>query len=256
MTGTGSPVVLVHGIPGSGATWGEVAADLAQDHAVTVVDLLGFGESPRPQDVLVDAQAAALAATLDAIGTSAVIVGHDFGGPVALTLAGARPDLVRGLVLASTNVFPDSPVPFPLSLVRVPVLAGPARRVLFGGPALRMLLKQGAHDARLDADIYLGDADQQRAIATIFGEALARIEEIYTPIEKILRGLEVPAAVVWGDRDPFLGVAQAQRTAAAAPGAVEAQVLAGAGHFLPEERPREVAAAIRAHVSACATART
>ena len=46
--GEGPVVVLVHGLPGSAAAWGEVQRDLARDHQVLAPDLLGFGASSRP----------------------------------------------------------------------------------------------------------------------------------------------------------------------------------------------------------------
>ena len=125
-TGTGPDVVLVHGIPGSGRAWDLVAARLAGHHRVVVPDLLGFGQSARPRGdgLWAEAQSDALALALDELGVErAAIVGHDFGGPVALKLVGARPDLATHLVLASTNAFPDTPIPFP---VENPSIARPA----------------------------------------------------------------------------------------------------------------------------------
>ena len=87
-------MVLVHGIPGSAATWRPVAERLAIDYRVLVPDLLGFGATggkARIDQLRADAQAAALADALDLLDiTAAVIVGHDFGGPVALHLLSSR----------------------------------------------------------------------------------------------------------------------------------------------------------------------
>ncbi len=242
-------VVLVHGIPGSGAVWRGVAEDLARDHRVLVPDLLGFGESPRPASIgglWTDAQAAALREALRAAGVErAVFAGHDFGGPVALALAqgpDAR-DLVAGLCLAATNVFTDTPIPLPIRAVTWPLVGPVAERALFSGPSLRMMVRQGS-SRPLDSAIYLGDADQRRATATIFAHALRELEDRYAFAEPTLRALEVPVLAVWGDRDPFFPLAQAKRTVAAARHGRLA-VYDGAGHFLPEERPEQFAADLR-----------
>lgn len=240
-TGAGGPdAVLLHGIPGSSASWAAVAEDLASDHRVHVPDLLGFGASPRPRhadELAPAAQAAAVAKAIDA--KEFVVVGHDYGGPVALTLAAAFPHRVKGVVLASTNAFPDTPVPFPLSLVHLPY----ADRILFSRASLRLMIRQGGGGP--DPAAALGDGAQVAAIRTIFAMALRRLRELYAPVEAALRSLQVPVEVVWGARDPFFGVAQAERTAAAAPGSPAPRILAGAGHFLPEQRPAELAAAAR-----------
>ena len=252
VTGSGPDVVLLHGAPGSRRSWDAVVADLAPDHRVHVPDLLGFGESPHPQgaDALAPpAQAAALADSLDA--ETAVVAGHDYGAPVALEFAAAHPQRVTGAVLAATNAFPDTPVPFPLSTLFLPLAGHLAERLLFSRASLRMMLRQGTGSGGRGPDpaAALGDEDQLRAIQTIFASSLRQLRERYAPVETALRGLEVPTEVVWGDRDPFFPVAHAHRTAAAAPGCEAAVILPDAGHFLPDERPAELAAAIRRAVT-------
>lgn len=192
--GSGFPVVLVHGIPGSGRAWDAVRANVGDDLEVIVPDLLGFGASAGPSAMDIDrvgpdAQAGALEAFLDDLDLSgAVLVGHDFGGPVCTLLAARRPELASGLFVLAANVFPDTPIPFPLSLVTVPII----------GPLA-----------------------------------------MYAPVERSLRDLQVPVVVGWGDRDSFFDVAQGRRTADAAGGRL--RLFEGAGHFLPHERPTEVA---------------
>jgi pimeloyl-ACP methyl ester carboxylesterase len=248
--GEGSPVVLIHGLPGSAGAWRPVTERLT-GHRILVPDLVGFGATggaPPTPALLADAQAEQLAATLDHLGVrSATLVGHDFGGPVALRLLDRRPDLVGGLALLATNVFPDTPIPFPLVAVTWPGIGRAASRLLFSSMSLRFMTARMTGHPRLDLDrrIYVGDADQARAIRLIFTDALTNLAQRYAPVEAIVRRTAVPATVVWGSRDPFFPVTQAERTAAALPEA-DLHILPGAGHALPEERPDEVAAAIRA----------
>lgn len=115
------------------------------------------------------------------------------------------------------------------------------------------MLRQGS-GSPIDADDHLGDGDQLRAIGTIFAHALRNLDA-YEPVERDLRALDVPVFVGWGDRDPFFGVEQAQRTAAAARDARLA-IYEGAGHFLPAERPAEVAADVRRLVAEAAAGPT
>lgn len=252
--GTGLPVILLHGIPGSARAWEGVAARLPGDVRVIVPDLLGFGASRRASDFGA-VQPAAQAAAVDALLTQAsvdraVVVGHDFGGPVAVLLAGRRPDVIAGIALLATNTFPDTPIPFPLSLATSPLVGRPAQRMLFCGASLRMMLRQGVgpRAAPVDLESHLGDRAQQRAIATIFANSLTGLSALYRPVEEHLRALSVPAFVGWGDHDPFFPLAQGQRTADAL--GVVMRRYPGAGHFLPHERPGEVAADIAALVGA------
>ena len=246
--GVGAPVVLVHGIPGTSRCWDDVAARLAAAaHPVVVPDLLGFGASSRPdapEALHAEAQSRALGSLLDALGTgAAVLVGHDFGCPVAVTLAHREPDRVAGLVLLAGNTFPDTPVPFPLSLVSAPVIGALAPRVLFSRPSLRLMVRRGcgAGSRPADPDRYLGDRSHDVSVRTIFTSSLRRLFELYRPVQEALGSIGVPCLVGWGDADPFFPVAQGRRTAEAIPGA-ELRVYEGAGHFLPEEAPADVAA--------------
>lgn len=244
----GPVVVLIHGIPGSTGVWERVAEALARDHRVFVPDLLGFGASPRPRradELWADRQAAALANALDAAKVSdACIVGHDFGGPVALALSQQRPDLFRSCALLSANTFPDTPIPLPIRAVTWPLVGRVAASALFSGPALALMLRQGS-STPLQPEIYLGDRTQRAAIGTIFSHALRNLSELYSPTEQALGELDAPVLVGWGDADPFFPVEQGERTAAAARRG-RLVVYPGAGHFLPSERPDELARHIRA----------
>lgn len=245
--GSGPTVVLLHGIPGQGRAWDRVRAELDGTVDVVVPDLIGFGDSDRPVrptlgNVGPAAQAAGVAALLDELDVHrATVVGHDFGAPVSLLLAASRPDLVAALSLLAGNTFPDTPIPFPLSLATAPVIGGLFSRLLFSTPSLTLMLRRGTgpDTAPPDAGVYLGDRGQRRTVTTIFSGALTHLTELYTPVSAALDDLEIPVLVGWGDRDPFFSIEQGERTAAAANARLH--VFGGAGHFLPHERPKEIA---------------
>jgi pimeloyl-ACP methyl ester carboxylesterase len=246
VAGSGQTVLLLHGIPGVGAVWGEVSRLLSARYRVVVPDLIGFGDSARADDIQAlwaDAQAAAVVTLMDDLRIDdALVVGHDFGGPVAAHLVAQARTRVAGLVLASTNVFGDTPIPFPLSGVLWSGVGRPWERIIFSAPSLRMMVKQGVGDTatKLDPHLYVGDREQARAIRIIFASALRDLASRYGPITQILGRAHVPTRIVWGDRDPFFPVEQAHRTADLIQGA-QVTVLPGGGHFLPEEKPAELA---------------
>src|SRR6476646_6809548 len=106
-SGTGTPVLAIHGITSSSRSWPLLAEAL--DHPVVAPDLRGRGRSNRlPGPVGLVAHAADCAATLRAVTDEpAVVVGHSMGGFVATVLAAQHPELVRALVLV------DGGLPFP-----------------------------------------------------------------------------------------------------------------------------------------------
>lgn len=247
--GSGPTILLIHGIPGSAASWGGVAGRLAVHHRVLVPDLMGFGASSRAAEVEhlhAQGQAESLLTALDALAVDKVtLVGHDFGGPVALSLWARVPERIVGLGLLSANALTDTPIPFPLSTTVWPLVGGLARSALFSAPSLRMMLRKGVGNpsVAIDGLAAVGDPLQARAIATIFSSSLTRLSELYQPIEQALATVSVPRWVAWGDRDPFFSVEHGRRTARVMRDA-RFELFERAGHFLPEERPAEVAALI------------
>jgi pimeloyl-ACP methyl ester carboxylesterase len=243
--GGGVPLLLLHGIPGYGGAWEKVVSKLPTGYRTIVPDLLGFGGSARPTegaDLHAAAQAEGLAALLDRLDIKkTVVVGHDFGGPVALWLTRLRPGLVTHLGLVAANVMPDTPIPPPLNLLRMPFIGRIIERVLMSPGSLRMMVGRGVGRPvpMIDRAAYVGDKIQARAIRTIFAMSLRNLRELYTPTQAALSALDIPVFVAWGDRDPFFKVEEGQRIADASTGA-SFTIFKDAGHFLPEERPREL----------------
>jgi lipase len=101
----GPPQVLaIHGLTGHGRRWETIATRHLPDVAIVAPDLIGHGRSSWAAPWTLDANVDALARLLKG---PAVVVGHSFGGAVALSLAAARPDLVRALVLLDPAVALD-----------------------------------------------------------------------------------------------------------------------------------------------------
>jgi pimeloyl-ACP methyl ester carboxylesterase len=109
--GTGDPIVFLHGMGTSSATWTQVMALLDDRFTVVAPDLLGHGASPLlddPQEYTRDRTLADLDDIIDALDSSGdnakpVLVGHSLGGYLALAYAATRPDRVRGVVVLNTG---------------------------------------------------------------------------------------------------------------------------------------------------------
>ena len=100
--GEGDPVVLVHGIPQTSHEWRYVIPELAKTYTVIAPDLRGLGDSTRPavsyNKTTLGADVAAL--VIDKLGFKRFhIVGHDWGGPVAFSVAAHHPDAVATLTI-------------------------------------------------------------------------------------------------------------------------------------------------------------
>lgn len=96
-------VLAIHGLTGHGRRWETLFARHLPDITALAPDLLGHGRSSWDPPWTIEANVAALSALLDD-RRPAVIVGHSFGGALALSLAATRPDVVAGLVLLDPAV--------------------------------------------------------------------------------------------------------------------------------------------------------
>jgi len=208
------------------------AAQLLAEHGVASValDLPGFGSSPAPlRGGGARYYAELIAPTLREIADGPlVLVGHSFGGRVAVVVASEHRDLVEGLVLTG--------VP---QLVR---LGAPARSP-FAYRAIHWLASHRLlSDSRLDAARQkYGSTDYRNAQGVIRDVLVATVQENYEPE---LGTLTVPIAFVWGEADREVPLEIARRAATLVQGPTTLEVVTGVGHLLPLEAPDTLATAV------------
>ncbi len=244
---TGPTVVLLHGIPGSRHTFAEVGARLGKTCRVVVPDLLGFGDSPdAPAHYHAEEHAGVVVEFLGSIGIDELhLVGFDFGGPTAIVVASKLGNRVRSLTVAATNMFPDTPIPPPLRLAKVPVVGWLFFRLAFGTLGLMAMWFAAVADRAAFPFKKYRRALEGHGVRTtrrIFLHSMRDLPGLYAAVERLGLTLGLPSLVLWGDRDPFFPTAVGERTAKAL--GAELRVLGGCGHFVPEERPAEAADAI------------
>jgi pimeloyl-ACP methyl ester carboxylesterase len=122
LPGSGIPVVFVHGLLSTSASWRESLSAAAAGHPAVAVDLPGSGYSDRPwpHDYTVAGQAQALLRYLDARKFDRVVlVGNSLGGAVCEIVAAAQPQRVAALVLVGA-ASPVSRIPWNFQLLRIP----------------------------------------------------------------------------------------------------------------------------------------
>lgn len=109
-TGSGDPIVFVHGNPTSSFLWRSVVPELAPLGRCLAVDLIGFGRSGKPDiDYRFFDQARYFAAWLDALELDDIFfVGHDWGGALAFDWAARHQQRVRGIAFMETMVKPQT----------------------------------------------------------------------------------------------------------------------------------------------------
>lgn len=222
--GAGAPRVLaLHG-------WRRSRDDFAQVLAgfdALAVDLPGFGASPPPPAAWGAADYAdALMSVVDAMAGPVVLVGHSFGGRVAVHLASSHPEPIAGVVLAGVPLVRLRPSPPPSLGFRVARLLNRWRLL---------------SDERMEARRRRSGSDDYRAASGVMRDIFVRlVNESY---EDELRNIRCAVELVWGRDDAAAPVAVAERAAEllARPSLT---VIPGAGHLTPITAPAELQAAI------------
>lgn len=241
------PVVLVHGLPTGPLLWRHVVRYLP-GHPVLAWEMTGYAGSiaaGRGRDLSLSAQAARLGRWLDHLGLDRVtLVGHDLGGGVAQILATTEPHRVGALVLVDAVAFDD----WPVAPVRAARALGPVTQRLPDrafAAALTAAMRAGYANpavARASTALHLAPYLDGGGAEALHAQIRALDSADTAAVAGGLAGLSCPAAVVWGARDPFLRLSLGRRLA----GAFSAPLLrvSGGRHFVPEDHPEAVAAAV------------
>jgi pimeloyl-ACP methyl ester carboxylesterase len=248
-TGSGPPMVLLHGIGLSRRTFDPVMPALAAHFDVIAVDMPGFGDSPPVPDGIEPSPvvlAEAVAAFLDELGVATPhLVGNSLGGWVALELAGLRPAASLTLLSPAGLWRRHTPAYARISLRASRWLAENA-----GGPLSRLV------DFRLGRLLVFGQslgrptrmtpADARLMLATL-GECPGFEGSFKATLRRrYLRGapLGVPVTVAFGARDRLLLRRQSRHFDQLPPGTRRAE-LPGCGHVPMGDDPAAVTALIR-----------
>jgi pimeloyl-ACP methyl ester carboxylesterase len=240
-SGTGTPVVFIHGIGASLYSWRrQLEPVVSAGYRVIVFDNRGFGFSDKPAHGYHNAEYAHLVVSLlDSLGISAaVLVGHSMGGAIAAEVALAHPDRVRGLVLIDAAGY-GIRVPGVFKLARVPILGAVAtafRSRWITGRIVRSTFANPAKVTEADVDQYyapIADPNYGRALRGVLREFR------FDSLSGRLGSLQTPTLVLWGDADRWISIGDGSRFARELPRS-EFVVVSHAGHNAMEESPDQV----------------
>lgn len=266
--GAGPPVVLLHGFPELWFSWRhQIPALVGAGYTAIAPNLRGYGQSSAPQDPAQYDQitlAGDVAGLLDALGYEhAVVIGHDWGSTLAWSTAVAHPDRVRAVAGLSVPFIPRPPVPL--------------TQLLPEDSYLKWFQEPGAADAALAQSVrrtfvstapfsrewtsrpvpsepppFLSEDELSVYVETFertgftgglnWYRAMDRTWEVTEPFGD--RRIEQPALFLTGSRDPVRQFAPAEAMDGWVTDLRASVVVVGAGHWVNQERPDEVNAAL------------
>ncbi|MFL6090221.1 MAG: alpha/beta fold hydrolase [Aeromicrobium sp.] len=246
--GSGPALLLLHGLGCDHTTWDPIIGQLAEEFTVIAPDFLGHGESDKPRaDYSIGGYANGMRDLLTILGIDKVtVVGHSFGGGVAMQFAYQFPERTERLVLVSSGGLGQEVSPairainLPgfhqfIGFLNLPVIRSVTRSLLTG------LSDTGVsvfHDFDEVAEIVesWGDPKARRAIRHLVRNCIDLRGQIITMRDRAYLTAAMPMAVVWGDGDLVLPVVHADIAAEIAPDA-RVEVFGGTGHFPHKDHP-------------------
>ena len=239
-SGTGTPVVLIHGFASDATSWATLEASLKHRPLIRI-DLPGHGKSPKLRiDSFADLVREVRRA-FDGLGLEqAHLIGHSLGGAVSLALADTRPRSLSSLTLiAPAGLGPD---------IDGAALAGicAANRPESLGPWLRRLVA----NEDLITDSYVRLAMAGRADANLRAAQNALADVLFPDgvqafdLRAALDRIDLPTRIIWGRQDGIIPWKHALR----APGRISLHLFDGIGHMPQIECPEEISAILKGYL--------
>ncbi len=239
--GSGTPMILVHGITTYSFIWQKMVPGLSRHYDVIAIDLLGCGDSDKPPgtDYSLPAQARIIRKFIDNLALNQVhVICHDVGGGIGQILSVKYPEVIKDLVLINTVGYDYWPVQ-PIITMRIPVIRQLAMAALDFG-MLKMLVRRGFHHKeRLTDELMdqfsspLSNKEGRQAFLQ-FAKSLNNRN--LTEIEKSIGKISFPVLIVRGDADPYLSADISERLHREIRESQLIRIPTG-GHFLQEDEP-------------------
>lgn len=249
--GSGPAIVLIHGFGAAIDWWDKIAPQLASDHRVISIDLIGHGGTAAPAaGYSIPRQAAMVASVLDQLGVDRVtVVGHSMGGEVATALVEQNPARIDRMILVDSPPIADATFT-PLTHLYLNPVLGPLLSRIQTDEALRRGLEQGFAPGFPVPEAFVGDLKQltYTAFRSAHDESIA-YRKAKPPYERIASLQPVPPLLaIFGAEDAIVPPATAQLFTRV-PG-VQIVMIEGSGHSPMVEAPEKTVEVIRGFLSA------
>ncbi len=249
--GSGPAIVLIHGFGAAIDWWDAIAPQLASDHLVISIDLIGHGGTAAPPSgYSIPRQAELVAAILDTLGVERVtVIGHSMGGEVATALAERNPARIERMILIDSPAVADGTFT-PLTHLYLEPVVGQLLSRLQTDDALRHGLEQGFAPGFPVPDAFVTDLKQltYTAFHSAHEESIA-YRQAKPPYKRIAALQPLPPLLaIFGAQDAIVPPASA-KLFEQVPGA-RVVIIEGSGHSPMVEAPQKTLESIRGFLSA------
>lgn len=246
--GQGDPVICLHGLGASLYTWRNLIHPLSENHELFLIDLKGYGESPKPRDgrYAVQDQAELIYEFIQAHDLkNLTLMGTSYGGAVSLMVAmmlcDNDPGRLSKLILIDSAGY-NQALPWHIKLLKTPFVGWLSIHLLPGKSSTKRVLRYVYSNRSLitreQVAAYskpIKSAGARQALLHTARQAIpANIEELTSRYKDI----SVPTLIVWGEDDKVIPLKIGEMLAEAIPDS-KLEVLQGVGHAPHEEAPEK-----------------
>ncbi len=244
VTGKGRPLIMLHGFGASSYSFSKIIPALSKHFTIYAFDLKGFGKSPKPDDhrYSVYDQALFVDQYLNKHHLEKVILlGHSYGGGVALTLALMDPKRFAKLVLIDSASY-DQQLPKLIRWLQIPILGKLGFYLIPASVEVKESYKYAFYDNRkIPEDIvreYAKNLYQPNARKVYLQTVENLIPEDIAKISRRYRTIQIPTLIVWGANDIVIRKEKAYRLHRDIPHS-QLKIIPRCGHIPHEEKPHE-----------------
>jgi pimeloyl-ACP methyl ester carboxylesterase len=246
--GQGPPVLLIHGFGASTYTWRHIAPELARSHRVIAVDLKGFGQSDKPFDerYSVFDQAELLTQLIEEHDLrDLTVVGHSYGGGIALLLALQANDRLKGriakLALLDTIAYPQN-IPVFFRMLNTPFVSHLGVRMVPPTAQVRVALQIAYLDNSKiedsEVEVYAAPLKTAAGKHAIIHSARQIVPEDLEQISERYKSIEMPTLILWCDHDRIVPLDVGLKLRRTLPNST-LRLVENCGHMPQEEQPEQ-----------------
>ncbi len=253
--GEGRPLVLFHGNPDWSFLYRKIVIELRGRFRCIAMDYPGFGLSVHPDDVYGYTSAEHATVIRELVEhldlNDMVLMGQDWGGPIGIDIASRMPERVGGLVMGNTWYWPADG--FVMNFFSRVMSSRPLQKLItkrnfFVTPMMKRSLKTKLADAEFNHYAAVVPTPESRTGIAVFPKEILASKPWMADLEQRVESTlsDKPMVLIWGMKDPAFGRDDVLNRWKSAFPQAEVIRLDDAGHYIQEDAPEQIAAAIAA----------
>ncbi len=243
--GEGRPLILLHGFGSSSYSFHHIVEPLSQNFKVYNLDLKGFGNSPKPKDYRYSVydQAVLVSKFIKEHNLKNItLIGHSYGGGVALSLALMHQENIKKMVLIDASAYRQY-IPSLIRRIQTPIFGAIAFHMLPASYEVKESYRYAFYDKekikQSTIDVMAKNLNKESAKSVYLYAIDDLIPEDIDEVSKRYYQIKTPTLLIWGEKDVVIRKSKGYRLKRDLPNA-QLKIIKNCGHIPHEEKPKEV----------------